>query len=728
MDALLNTIETLVMLGDPDLNPDNQNEWISLISKCLPCKTLPKHLNCAEDARCLQHVAGCFEDFTLHSTLFQVSCAAEPQRKHFPKFRAEDPRCICSATMTVRMWTTANEDVTISPGEGNKKNCAFHTKSTLYKRLLSIPTLAAQSSVSSTSAPLTVIEVKPTCSPVDGSVIDLIPIESDPAPVTTLDMASVPSTAATPVPSVGLATGCYGKSVNVFADETSPTGHKDRHPDQKIQPPDSFIGKLHDEPENLYNYDTRTQSLESISSQKAKHEDLFSNIAPCDSRKKSNILGPPYISRRAPFLSMRLPSRDAKFFGRDGYLIPLERILTPGFVPSSGQSTGRDSDTVIVLSGIPGVGKSAIALELVYRIRATFDFVFWLRANSDLHLAQSFHQAAVSLGLVPDRGDHNHESSRQKFIAWLSTTTARWLLVLDDADELQTLLNIMPNRCGGFIIVTSRQKVGAGPDVVEDECLYSFQIGPFVIEDATKFIRSLAPCAFRAENTSTDLATLATIAKDCGCLPLTLRRVGTIINNYHDSSRNKRVMSVLEQHPSSVLASRPSSSLISNKLSSTSFALFNVITFLDTYCVSDAVLLGAQRYKSVPLTAFPMEDHDYMDAKNELIAHALLAVGSDSGALNVHRVTARSLRTNLDPDSFRKGFQSACRLLEARWPSRRKMKNIVLGNWPEFDDLHRHVHTLSSILVEYNRLKNTLNSKQEISDDSYLRVLFLSTW
>ena len=88
----------------------------------------------------------------------------------------------------------------------------------------------------------------------------------------------------------------------------------------------------------------------------------------------------------------------------------------------------------------------------MYRTQATFDHVFGLRASSKLHLAQSVHQAAASLGLLQDRADHRHESGGKKFIAWLSTTSSNWLIVFDDADELQSLLQYMPNRRRGSIL------------------------------------------------------------------------------------------------------------------------------------------------------------------------------------------------------------------------------------------------------------------------------------
>lgn len=732
MEALLSTIETLVMLGDPDLNLDNQNEWIPLISKCLPCKTLPKHLNCPQDARCLQHIAARFEEFTLHSTLFQVSCAAESKRKHVLKFRAEDPRCICSATMSVRMWTTTDEEITIPPGEGDKKNCAFYPRSTIYNRLLSIPSFGAQLSISGTPAQLPVIEAQvragpSTCLPTDETATDMTSSGPASPQATLLTMHPIPSTDATPVPMVESASGSDNISASGITNEASFTGHGVQHPDPRRKPPDLLAAKASHKPKNIPYYDTGIKSQEAIKIEQARHEGSVTNVTQQNSPEVLSVLESPRVERRSRIFSMRVPSRDARFFGRQELLIPLEGIFLPIPVLPSGYIASPDSGAVIVLHGAPGVGKSAIALELTCRIQARFDHVLWLRANSNLHLAQSFHEAAVSLGLVQDRRDHYHENSRKKLVAWLSTTSSRWLLVFDDADELQLLSRFMPNRRRGSIILTSRQPFREGLDIEAHECLHAFEVGPFTVEDATKFIRSLAPRAVDAANPAADLAMLARIAEDCRCLPLTLRGVGTILNR-RSSSKDNQIMAILEQHSSRVLASQPSSPLICANLSSASYALANVITFLDSYCVDDAILLGAQRFQDVPLNAFPMNDHDYFDAKNELIAHALLAAEADPSGLDIHRVTATSFRAKLDPGNFRGGFHCASRLLEARWPSRRKMKNIVLGNWPEFDTLHRHVHKLSSIFVEYDQKREKGKLSQELSNDSYLKVLVLSTW
>lgn len=728
MDALLNTVETLVMLGDPDLNSSNQNEWIHLISNCLPCKTLPKHLSYSRDAKCLQNVACRFEEFTLQSTLFQVSCAAEPKRKHALRFRATDHRCICSATMTVRMWTTANEDVTVPPGEGDKKICAFYPKSPLYRRLIAIP-YGAQFSISDTQAQLPVLEPQTndssnTCFSMGESVIDPTRNGTAAPQATFLTMHPLPLTEPIPVASEEPANAPDNTSASGIEDEASFTGPGDQHPEQDERSPDSPAAKVSTDTKILPYSVMGNNPQEGIILGLGRPESSVKDVLQENTPETISVLESPRVARRSPILSMRVPSRDARFFGREELLVPLEGILTSIFVPPRGKLANPDFGPVIVLHGAGGVGKSAIALELTYRTQAKFDHVFWLRANSYLHLAQSFHEAAVSLGLVQDRRDYNHKSSRQKLAAWLSTASSKWLLVLDDVDELQILSHFIPNRSRGSIIVTSRQPVREGLDLGEDERVQSFEVGPFVVEEATEFIRSLAPCAVDAANSAADLTT---IAENCRCLPLTLRRVGTVLNHC-SLSRDKRIVAALDQHAVSVLASQPSSPLLYANLSSTSHALANVITFLDPYCIDDAILLGAQRYKQVPLSAYPMNDHDYFFAKSELIAHALLFAGAAPSALGIHRVTAKSLRARLDPETFRKGFHCASRLLEARWPSRRKMKNIVLGSWPEFDTLHSHVHKLSSILVEYDRKRNEVDLERELSNDSYLELLLLSTW
>lgn len=86
-------------------------------------------------------------------------------------------------------------------------------------------------------------------------------------------------------------------------------------------------------------------------------------------------------------------------------------FLSPTPISSNQDIASMGLGNVLVLHGVPGVGKSAIALELAYRSQELYDHVLWLRANNGLHLAQSFHEAAIALQLVQNRGNYDHEDS-----------------------------------------------------------------------------------------------------------------------------------------------------------------------------------------------------------------------------------------------------------------------------------------------------------------------------
>lgn len=275
--------------------------------------------------------------------------------------------------------------------------------------------------------------------------------------------------------------------------------------------------------------------------------------------------------------------------------------------------------------------------------------------------------------------------------------------------------------------MTSRRPLSQGLTAINDECLRSVKVSPFGIEEATVFLRSLLPHTIDARTFEAELAASMIIARQLRYLPLILRQLGTMIGR-RSLLKDGPISALLERHVGAELFSQPCSYRIYGYLSSASDALANVITFLDPYQIDDAVLLSAQRCGDFPLKTYPMTDHDYFDAKDELLSHALLLqAGTDS--VECHRVTHRSLRNRLDPTQFRQGFHCASQLLEGRWPSKRKMKNAVLGNWPEFDSLHGHVHELSTIYLEYARRSHDIDSSyMYLENDAYLNFLLLSTW
>lgn len=734
MDNLLNTIETLVMLGDPDLTPENERDWIPLIQNCLPYTTLPRHLKDSKDAKCLERVAYSFEEFTLHSTLFQLSCPSGCKRKHILKKwhpRKEDQRCMCSANMSVRMWSTTAEEVPVEATDGINKNCAFQEKSHLYHVLLAIPKFENQISITEDSETVKLLDMPPK----EGQNASLANLNVASASTEVASMApgltSTPVSALLPVTSDALERAvCSNTEATII-----------HHESDSVCVPDSLSPELISE--NPYAA-AEVGDCSSIPfplggqidwEDKGQHPGLLikrkqsgKRHIQCENLQQDSSEAPPTLgtvrgARRPRFSCKRIPVRDARFFGRKNTLSLLDEIFGPSEIPCNDRVAHSDSSRIALLRGNPGVGKSAIAREWMYRIAPMFDNILWIRASSELHLAQSFHETAVSLGLVQARADHNHENSRQKLLAWLSTTSRAWLIIFDDANELQILSQFLPDPSKGSILVTSRQLSSQDIDIRGDGRLHVIDVGPFCVEDALAFLRALIFQGLEVENIEPQYRSLLRMAEDCRYVPIRLRRLGMDINHFILANL-RTFIAIIERQASGVLVSQPR---IRWTLSSASNALASVITFLDPYHIEDAILLGAQRYKDFPLKAFPMTDQGYYNAKEELLFHDLCHnLGPHS--FEICRVTRSSLRDKLDPIQFRQGFDCASQLLQARWPSKRKLRNIVLGNWPEFDSLHIHVHELSSIFIEHDKRQDGGIYSWELLNNSYVQILLWSTW
>jgi hypothetical protein len=136
---ILESLDGLLMLGDPHLHRDNQSDWINLISGCLPStKPLPPRLSVDKSVQCLQAISSKFEDFRLSSWLFQISGTGKVKRKGAWKLNRHEKKdgCIRSATIAVRMWSTQEPERQVPEGIGRAEFCAFTSGSTHYENLL----------------------------------------------------------------------------------------------------------------------------------------------------------------------------------------------------------------------------------------------------------------------------------------------------------------------------------------------------------------------------------------------------------------------------------------------------------------------------------------------------------------------------------------------------------------------------------------------------------------
>ena len=139
--------------------------------------------------------------------------------------------------------------------------------------------------------------------------------------------------------------------------------------------------------------------------------------------------------------------RNRLFTGRAEHLAWLDEQLN---------QEGHEAAAAAV-TGLGGVGKTQLALEQCYRHLGDFELVQWLRADNALTLAGEMAELAYRLGLAR-RSVTDQSLLRQRVLDWLHSSGRRWLLVFDNADNIEPaeLAPWLPKLGRGASLITSR--------------------------------------------------------------------------------------------------------------------------------------------------------------------------------------------------------------------------------------------------------------------------------
>jgi tetratricopeptide (TPR) repeat protein len=189
-----------------------------------------------------------------------------------------------------------------------------------------------------------------------------------------------------------------------------------------------------------------------------------------------------------------------------------------------------------VLSGLGGSGKSTVALAVASRARQRRRAVWWVSAADPESMTMSLLGLARQLG-APDGEVQEARSGRvnPSDVLWPRLQAAhRWLLVLDNADDITALAvggrsasdgsGWLRATNSGMVLVTSRTTKAWGPLTVEH------RIGPLATDAGGEVLTDLAPGA----GTSTDAQMLA---GRLGGLPLALNLAGAYLRRPFQQER-----------------------------------------------------------------------------------------------------------------------------------------------------------------------------------------------
>lgn len=200
----------------------------------------------------------------------------------------------------------------------------------------------------------------------------------------------------------------------------------------------------------------------------------------------------------------QLPGDVADFVGRADELATLLPLLRP--------QDDRSSPPIAVISGIPGVGKTTLAVHLAHRLRADYpDAQLFVRANRDpaVLLTELLRSLGVDGALITGSVEDRARLLRQRL------ADQAVLIVLDDADEAG-LRHLLPGTARSGVVVTSRARI---PDL---EGALQLVLEPPDDEDARLLLERVAG----VERIRSAGAAVEAILRSCGRLPLAVRAAG----------------------------------------------------------------------------------------------------------------------------------------------------------------------------------------------------------
>ncbi|HJT54872.1 MAG TPA: FxSxx-COOH system tetratricopeptide repeat protein [Ktedonobacteraceae bacterium] len=345
--------------------------------------------------------------------------------------------------------------------------------------------------------------------------------------------------------------------------------------------------------------------------------------------------------------------RNPYFTGREDLLAQLAAVLR------SGQTVGISQPQAV--SGLGGVGKTQIALEYAYRYYQDYDAVLWTRADTQEALISGFVAFADLLSL-PQKEERDQLKIVQAVKEWLKSH-ARWLLILDNADDLSLVQDFLPPAGKGHTLLTTRAaSMGRLAQRVEVDTLDRDQ-GALLLLRRIGLLDPDAPLE-QAEESHRTIA--LAITQELGGLPLALDQAGAYIDetqcslaDYLQLYRSQRAEllkargGLVADHPEPVATTWSLSFAKVEQRSPAAADLLRLCAFLHPDAIPEEIITEGAEELGPSLQAIANNQLAFNQAIGVLLSYSLLKRNAEEHLLSIHRLVQAVLKDGMDASTYR---------------------------------------------------------------------------
>jgi tetratricopeptide (TPR) repeat protein/transcriptional regulator with XRE-family HTH domain len=360
------------------------------------------------------------------------------------------------------------------------------------------------------------------------------------------------------------------------------------------------------------------------------------------SQAEQSGLSPSEADKRALWL---VPyGRNPHFTGRDGLL----EYLTEHLLPEEPARPIAIRQAALMqtqaIKGLGGIGKTQTAVEYAYRAheQGRYTHTLWINAASEEGILTSFVALADQLPGLRSLPRTDQQKLVVAAIRWLEQCEQPWLLIADNADDLDMVQPYLPRQGNGCILFTTRANaVGF--------CASSVEVDPMGLIEGTHLLLRRARRFAGASDEEIDEA--SNIAVELGQFPLALDQAGAYIEETGCSLRDYR--EIYQRHRHALLARRgrqttayPDSIATTWSLSfqhveqanPAAADLLRLCAFLSPDQIPEELLIEGARYWPPALQQAAADRFAFNQMISDLLMFSLVKRLAEDRLLSIHRL------------------------------------------------------------------------------------------
>ena len=390
--------------------------------------------------------------------------------------------------------------------------------------------------------------------------------------------------------------------------------------------------------------------------------------------------------------------RNSFFTGREEVLDQLRAALSERARPIA-------ISQAQAISGLGGIGKTQLAVEYAYRYRDDYSAVFWARAES-IDLLVSDYLTIAALLKLPERNVQEQHTIVNAVLRWFDTHEG-WLLILDNADQLEVTRAFIPSTSNGQVLLTTRAfSTGTVAGRIELETMTTEE-GILFLLRRIKRIGGNTPLESVPESVRSQARA---IVEAMDALPLALDQAGAYIEETRSSlsdylklyrARRQRLLRKRGQdavgHPEPVATTW---SLAFEKIKQANPAaaeLLRLLALLHPDRIPESMIVEGAAALGPVLEPVVRDEIDFNEAIGELHKYSLIKRDPEERILAIHRLVQAVIWDGMTEQEREQWTERTVAALDAIFPDIRY--EFTQEFWGQRERLLPHVLTCAAAIA-----------------------------